>query len=132
MSALIRKSTIRNIILTSFFEFYFPETAFHKILKYKKYIIEKAKMSDEEFLILIIRLFSRITLISKKNLIEYREQARRIMSLIDDEDTIFIASALYLGSDAVIWTDDADFDKQNQIATWKTYNIIQKFQELPE
>ncbi len=44
-----------------------------------------------------------------------------------DEDTIFIASALSLGSDAVIWSDDTDFDKQNQVATYKTPQIIQLF-----
>lgn len=126
ISALLKKSTNRKIILDNRFEFYFPETAFHKILKYRSYILEKTKMRDGEFLILLIRLFSRVTLISRRRLLEYREQARKIMSLIDDEDSIFIASALSLGEEAIIWSDDRHFDRQNRVKVWKTEEVIRQ------
>ena len=124
ISALIKKSLSRDIIFKPFLEFYFPETAFYKILKYKSYIIEKSKISDNSFFILIIRLFSYITLISRNRLLEYREQAKRIMDNIDEDDTLFIAAAMSLGEEAVIWSDDKDFEKQKEIKVLKTMEII--------
>ncbi len=129
ISALIKKSTSRKIIFNPFLDLYFPETAFHKIIKYKRHIIEKAGISDNEFLILIIRIFSHVTLISRKRLIEFKKEAKEIMDLIDDEDSIFIAGALSLGEDVVIWSDDKHFEKQDKIKVWKTSDIINKLKE---
>jgi predicted nucleic acid-binding protein len=129
ISALIKESVSRKIIFNPFLDFYFPETAFHKIIKYKKYIMEKSKIGDNELLILLIRLFSHITLVSRKRLVEFKRQAKEIMKLIDDEDSIFIAAALSLGDDVVIWSDDKHFEKQERIKVWKTIDVIGKFKE---
>lgn len=48
ISALIRDSSVRRIIVNSNFEFCFPEHALQKIRKYKDYIIEKSGLSELE------------------------------------------------------------------------------------
>lgn len=48
ISALIRDSTTRNIIINSEFDFYFPEPSLNKIRKYQAYIIGKSGLSEIE------------------------------------------------------------------------------------
>ena len=49
LSALIKDSITRRIILDSGFEFYFPENSLHKIRKYQNYIIEKSAVDELEY-----------------------------------------------------------------------------------
>ncbi len=52
ISALLKDSTSRDIIVKSEQDFCFPEASVHKIRKYKAYILEKTGFSDLEFLII--------------------------------------------------------------------------------
>ena len=60
LSALIRDSTTRKIILNSEFDFYFPEPSLHKIRKYKDYILEKSGLTEEEYNKIMATLFKYI------------------------------------------------------------------------
>ena len=50
----------------------------------------------------------------------------QIMAHIYEEYVTFVAAALEL-SDAIIWSDDKDFDKQQKIAVFKTDEIVLLF-----
>ena len=63
LSALIRDSTTRKIILNSQFDFYFPEPSLHKIRKYKSYILEKSGLTEEEYNKIMATLFKYIKLV---------------------------------------------------------------------
>ncbi|MCZ7399491.1 MAG: PIN domain-containing protein [Candidatus Methanoperedens sp.] len=47
-SALIKKSTTRNIILSDVFELHAPEYIFSEITKHKELLLKKSKMNEEE------------------------------------------------------------------------------------
>ncbi len=124
IAALIKDSKIREIIKSSGFDYYFPEISFHKIVKYRKYIIKKAGISVDEFTVLLVKLFSHIKLVSRKEMLDYREEAKRIMKKTDEEDVPILTAALCLGNNIVIWSDDKHFDKQKRIRVLKTEEII--------
>ncbi|MBI2631940.1 hypothetical protein HYW75_02975 [Candidatus Pacearchaeota archaeon] len=123
ISALLKDSKTRNIIRNSGLEFYFPEIALHKIIKYKNYMIEKAQLMENDFILLLAKLFSHIKLISRREMLEQKVKAKELMKTIDEEDYPFIAAALSKGEDGVIWSEDRHFDKQKIVKTLKTSDL---------
>ena len=53
LSALIKDSTTRKIIVTSNWNFFYPEMSFHEIKKYKDLVIKKAGLTEKEYYLLI-------------------------------------------------------------------------------
>src|SRR3989338_3860929 len=94
LSALIRDSVTRKIIVESNADFYFPEQSLHKIRKYQNYILEKSGLDEVEYLQVLEKLFIYIKLIPEEEFIQNWEEAKLIMENIDPEDAVFIASAL--------------------------------------
>lgn len=123
LSALIRDSTTRKIILNSEFDFYFPEPSLHKIRKYKDYILEKSGLTEEEYNKIMATLFKYIRIAPTEEIEKNWSEAKKIMEHIDPEDVVFIAVALSI-SDSVIWSDDGHFEKQNKVKVLKTAEII--------
>ncbi|MBS3104968.1 PIN domain-containing protein [Candidatus Woesearchaeota archaeon] len=123
LSALIRDSTTRKIILNSQFDFYFPEPSLHKIRKYKDYILEKSGLTEDEYDKLMATLFKYIKLVPTEEIEKNWDEAKKIMEHIDPEDVVFIATALSI-ADSVIWSDDRHFEKQDKVKVLKTEDII--------
>ena len=123
LSALIRDSTTRKIILNSQFEFYFPEPSLDKIRKYKDYILEKSGLSEEEFKDLMAILFKYIRIVPTEEIEKNWDEAKKIMEHIDPEDVVFIATALSI-SNSIIWSDDRHFEKQDKVKVLKTGAMI--------
>ena len=123
LSALIRDSTTRKIILNSEFDFYFPEPSLHKIRKYKSYILEKSGLIEEEYNKIMATLFKYIKLVPTEEIEKNWDEAKKIMEHIDPEDVVFIATALSI-ADSVIWSDDRHFEKQDKVKVLKTEDII--------
>lgn len=128
MSALIRDSLTRQIILKSGWRFYYPRISLKEIEKYKDYIIEKAGLSEHDFQELFNVIMTYISLIEDSNYLDKLDEAETIMKNIDEKDVVFIACALACNNEG-IWTDDGDFDKQNKIKIWKTENIVNLFKK---
>ena len=121
LSALIRDSTTRKIILNSEFDFHFPEPSLHKIRKYKDYILEKSGLTEEEYNKLMATLFKYIKLVPSEEIEKNWDEAKKIMEHIDPEDVVFIATALSI-TDSAIWSDDRHFEKQDKVKVLKTKN----------
>ena len=123
LSALIRDSTTRKIILNSEFDFYFKENFIKKIRKYKSYILEKSGLIEEEYNKIMATLFKYIKLVPTKEIDKNWDEAKKIMEHIDKEDVVFIATSLSL-PDSVIWSDDRHFEKQDKVKVLKTDGMI--------
>ena len=123
LSALIRDSTTRKIILNSQFDFYFPEPSLHKIRNYKDYILEKSGLTEEEYNKIMVTLFKYIKLVPTEEIEKNWNEARKIMEHIDKEDVVFIATALSI-KDSVIWSDDRHFEKQDKVKVLKTEDMV--------
>jgi len=123
LSALIRDSITREIILNSLFEFYFPEPSLHKIRKYKNYILEKSGLADDGYGKLMETLFKYIRLVPTEEIEKNWDEAKKIMEHIDEEDVVFIATALSL-KDSIIWSDDRHFERQDKVKVLKTADMV--------
>jgi len=128
LSALIKDSTTREMILTCNQEFCFPERSFQKIRKYKSLIQKKSGLTDLDFLKLFHSLLKFIRIIPDEELLDYWDKAKQIMEHIDPEDVTFIAAALSQ-ENAIVWSDDRHFEKQDKVITMKTKDLVNLFRK---
>jgi predicted nucleic acid-binding protein len=121
IAALIKNGASRKILFETRIEFISPDHTTVEIHKYKEEIIRKAKITNEEFEILLSLIFDRIDIISKE---EYKPHLKEAENLIVDMgDVPFIALALALKVDG-IWSDDPHFLGQNKIRIFKTKGML--------
>ena len=122
MSALIKDSTTRKIIVKSNLELYYPEVSLHEIRKYRSLILQKSGMNEEGFTQLFNQLLSRIKIIPEEYIHKKLDEANKILGKIDPKDVVFLATALSI-SDSVIWSDDRHFEKQDKVKVLKTGDL---------
>ncbi len=123
IAALIKKEGLaRNIIINSGHSFIFPEYEFQEIYKYKEDILKKSGYSEIEFIQAISLLLNHMRIASYEEISNSHDKSIEIMEEIDANDIIFIATALAF--DAIIWSEDFHFKKQNQIKTLNIDNCI--------
>ena len=113
LSALIKDSITRHLIASLDVPFYYPEQSFDEIIRNKKEVLEKAKISEDEFYTILKRLFRYIYLVKKEEVELYIKKADSSIGHIHKNDVSFIAAAL--SKNAIIWSNDTHFQKQNQI-----------------
>ena len=123
LSAMIRDSTTRKIILNSGLDLYFPESSLHKIRKYRSYILEKSGIAEEEYDKIMATLFKYIRLVPTEEIEKNWSKAKKIMGHIDPEDVVFIAISLSI-TDSAIWSDDGHFEKQDKVKIIKTKDLV--------
>ncbi len=122
LSAIIKDSLTRHLIISSNVLFYYPEQSFDEVLRNKKIVLEKTKMPQEEFNMKLITLFKYIDVIKNEELLDYAEEADKIIGHIHKNDVPFIAAAL--AKPAIIWSNDQHFQKQDKIRVITTNDII--------
>ena len=127
ISALIKDSKTREIIAKTDQKFLIPEIVIDEIRKYKGLIIEKSKMSEEDYTTVLKKLLSYIEVIPNEVTEQNLEKAIKIMADIDIKDVIFIAAALSY-PDSKIWSDDKHFERQNEIKILKTKEMVLIFE----
>ena len=113
ISALIKDSKIRELLIKKRFEFVSPDFILEEIDKYKDYICEKSGLSKEEFELLITLIFENIKIIPKEEYETYLEKAKEIMKE-DIKDITYVACYFALRCD-YLWTNDSDFDNNKDI-----------------
>ncbi|MEK6828645.1 MAG: PIN domain-containing protein [Nanoarchaeota archaeon] len=118
ISAIIKDRITRKIIMSSDNEFLLPEYSFIEIRKHENYILSKSQLSKEEFGILIKRLLKYIKIVKTEDVLLYQEKAMTIMGKIDEDDVIFIATALTFK--CPIWSDDSHFKLQKDVKIYDT------------
>lgn len=125
MSAPIKDSTTRNIIYHSEHQFLFPEFEFEEISKHFAEIMRKSGLSEPELNTLFLVLLRKVRVIRTKRVIRSRERAERIIGSIDQDDVLFIATALAFN--CPIWGDDKHFKMQNEVRVFTTEELVKEF-----
>ena len=80
LSALIRDSSKRRLIIESSNQLYFPEPSSNKIIKYKDYVMEKAGLTEDAFQEIIKTLFKYIKVMPTEELQKHWNKAKEIMA----------------------------------------------------
>jgi predicted nucleic acid-binding protein len=123
IAALIRNSASRTILLSDKIEFITVNFTRLEMEEHKGEILEKAKISEKEFELILSVLLSHVQMISDIAMERKLDEAREIMYSIDPDDVPFIAAALTVENEG-IWTDDAHFDRQTRIKVFKTSSLV--------
>lgn len=127
LSALIKDSMTRKIIIESGLDFYYPEMSFHEVQKYKELVIKKSKMSENEYDKLLELVLSNISIVPNEKIIKNLDLSKQIIEHIDPDDVVFVAAKFSI-QDAIIWSDDSGFDKQNKVKVLKSKEVVRLFE----
>jgi predicted nucleic acid-binding protein len=123
VSATIKSSRVRALLLHPGFQFYAPEYALHEIEEHFLEIRNKTGLGDEDCHRLLDALVSMVTVVPKSEFEDHLPKARLTMREIDEDDTSFIALALSFKNEG-IWSDDKDFQKQHAVRVWATKDLL--------
>ena len=128
ISALLKDSKIREIIVSSKDKLLVPEITFQEIEDHKNELIEKSELSEEEFNILILKLKEYLTIVPNEKLVIYWKEAESIIGNIDEDDIFIIASSL-ANNNCPIWSNDKHFQMQSTIRIFNTEEMIKRISE---
>ena len=123
MSALIKDSITRKIIVESNNSFFHPKIALRNLEKYKSELIEKSNINEYELNEVLKDLLGKISLIEDEEFLVKLDEAKEIMGTIDIEDIPFIAAALAINADG-IWSFNKHFLQQDKIKVITTEELI--------
>lgn len=123
MAALIKDSISRRILQSPHLKFATISFGDKEILKYKKVIMRKASITEEQFEEVKKIVLKKVGIISDEVVQDKMEEAKNVMDEIDYKDTPFIAASLAIDNDG-IWSDDRHFEKQSKIKVWKTKDLV--------
>ena len=121
IAALIKDSTTRDIIFDSFFELITPDYILTEVRKYEAEIINKAKITKEEFEILLSLIFENVTIIPKG---KYEDLINDLQKEINDfKDLPYLAVSLSINAYG-IWSHDSDFLQQKKVKILTNIDLL--------
>ncbi|MDZ7688653.1 MAG: PIN domain-containing protein [Halobacteriales archaeon] len=126
-SALIAGGKTRELILSDQTNLYAPEFFFTELDNHRHEIEDKSQLSEEQLSLLLNVLFKDTEVVPREEFEHELEQASQLIGDTDSDDVSFLALALHL--DADIWTDDTDFEKQDEVTVWKTHELVNHLNE---
>jgi predicted nucleic acid-binding protein len=121
-SALIAGGKTRELILSDETELYAPEFFFSELDNHRHEIEEKSNLSEEQIGLLLNVLFKDTEVVPREEFEDELDLASQLIGGTDPDDVPFLALALRLDVD--IWTDDSDFEEQNEVTVWKTHELV--------
>lgn len=131
LSALIKNSTTRKIIVKSGWNFYYPEMSFHEVRKYKDLVLKKSGMTEDNYNTLLDLILEHINILPDERIMNNLEEAKKVIGHIDPDDVVFFATKLSV-SNSIIWSDDSGFDKQDKVKVLKSGEVVKLFETLDE
>ncbi len=123
ISALLKDSATREILLLSSIEFLLPEYAFEEFERHKDKISKRSGLSMKDIDVLMTLLTENITIVPASKIKSYMEKASEMMGDTDSFDVPFIALALATDNNG-IWSNDKHFENLKGIKVWKTSDVF--------
>jgi len=128
IAALMKKSTVRELLLNPLFEFYVPEYCIEEIERHVGEISERSGLSVENVYLLLGVLLASVQVVPAERFSKRIKEAEKIMDKIDMDDVPFIALALSFPNDGV-WTEDRHFLEQRRVKVWRTRDLLKMLRE---
>ena len=123
ISALLKDSATREILLLSSIEFLLPDYAFEEFERHKDKISQRSGLSMEDIDVLMPLLTENITIVPAAKIKPYMEKANEMMGGTDPFDVPFVALALATDNNGV-WSNDKHFENLKGIKVWKTSDVF--------
>ena len=124
ISALMRDSLARIIILEGNLDLISPEFTLDEVNKYEQLILDKSGLSEGEFEDLFLTILDKIEIIPKEEYSSYMVEAENLMGKIDIKDVPFVACALAMDADG-LYSEDRHFEGQDRIKLFKTKDVLE-------
>lgn len=121
-SALIAGGKTRELTLSGQTDLYAPEFFFTELDSHRDEIEEKSRLSEDQLRLLRSILFKDTDVVPREEFEDHLERANGLIGETDPDDAPFLALALYL--DADVWSDDTDFEEQDEVTVWKTHELV--------
>ncbi|RJQ19762.1 PIN domain-containing protein [Candidatus Woesearchaeota archaeon] len=122
-AALLRDSTVRELLIDSPFTLFAPEMMLNEIRKYESEIIKRAGYTKDEFEILFALITGNIEIVEKEKYAHKLKEADELIGHIDKGDVPFLALALTTPNDG-IWTENVKHFKQDKVKVWTTKELL--------
>jgi len=113
ISAILRNSATRQLLVHPALELYAPDHLFEEIEEHKDEILEKAGITTAEFVKFVSSLEKLVKILPRRAYAEFLDEAKT--AIADPDDAPFLAAAMALGApsgkegDCDIWTSDKHF-----------------------
>jgi predicted nucleic acid-binding protein len=124
MSAMIRDSTTRRILLFPQLDLYAPEHIITELKRYGAVIISKGGYNEDALESILSMLISNIDIIPENIFHDHLFDAKELIGSIDMNDIPFLALALHIDCDG-IWTHDKHFIQQERVLVWTTKDLLE-------
>ena len=126
ISALLKDSYTRRIIVSSDETFLFPEAIFSEIEEHHEELLKKSGLMGSEYEKLIKTLLKYVMIVPDEKTLPCRSEAFLLIGKTDIDDVPIMATALAY-KDAAIWTNDQHFLKQKKVLIVKTRDMAEKW-----
>jgi predicted nucleic acid-binding protein len=123
ISAMLKNSVTREILLFPSLEFLLPEYALEEVESHKDKISRRSGLSKGEIDIVLSVLLENITIIPSSEVKPYLIKADKLIGHIDPLDIPFVALALSIENDG-IWSNDKHFEHLKGFKVWKTSSLL--------
>ncbi len=123
LSALLKDSADRKIILSQNMDFFSLDYVLQEINKYMDYIAKKSDLSKEEIETLLNLFMENVAIVSDKKVKSKMKEAMGIMKEIDAKDAPILACALAIQNDG-IWSEDKHLHKQKKVKAWHSKDLM--------
>jgi len=87
ISALLKDSTVRRILLNPSFIFYLPEYSIEEVERHMDAIVRRSGLSEEDVRLLVRLLLTNIQVLPAEQLVEKCAEASRLLGGVDPGDT---------------------------------------------
>ena len=122
-AALIKEGLTAELLISDKLQLFAPEFLFTEFAKYKQLILRKTHRNEEEFNQFLEILKEQISIVPKKEITPFMDEANKISP--DPKDTIYLALAIALKSN--IWSNDKKLKQdQTKITIYSTDDLIKK------
>ena len=125
LSALIRNSTSRSIILNPNQGFFIPEFALDEVERNYDVLSDKSGLPLEEIHLLYDILKLKLEIVAAEDLLDHYEKAENALAKVDEKDVPFLAAALSIDCDG-IWSNDGHLKKQRLVKVWNTLELVRE------
>lgn len=123
ISALIARSKTRALIVTIEDDLLTPAFVFEEIGAYEDVIVKKSGLERARVNQFMELLFQYIKVVSANEFYHKIDTAEKAIGETDPDDVLYLACAI--AKDAVIWSDDSDFNEQQLVQWYTTGDIIE-------
>ena len=122
-AGLIKEGSTAELLISDKLQLFAPEFLFAEFTKYKDVILRKTHRNEEEFNNFLETLKEQISVVPKKEITPFMDEADKISP--DPKDTIYLALAIALKSN--IWSNDGKLKQgQDKITIYSTVELIKK------